>query len=46
MVNHALPKDLGSMEGRCYIHNAKQLRRQAIEVEAARTSKDVEMSML
>ena len=46
MVNTALPEDLGSMEGRCYIQDAKQLRWAAIGVEDARIAKDVEMSKL
>ena len=41
-----LPEDLGSMEGRCYIHDAEQLKWAAIGVEDARTVKMVEMSML
>ena len=26
MVNHSLPEDLGSMGGRCHIHDAEQLK--------------------
>ena len=46
MVNTALPEDLGSMGGHCYIHNAEQLRRATIGVEDIRKEEDVEMSML
>ena len=46
MVNTALPEDLGSMEVRCYIHVAEQLRSAVIGVEDARKAKYVEMSML
>ena len=35
MVNTALPEDLGSIEGRCHIHDAKQLRWAVIGVEDA-----------
>ena len=45
MVNTALPEDLGSMEGRCYIHDAEQLRRAIIGVEDARKEEAVKMSM-
>ena len=41
-----MPEDLGSIEGRCYIHDAKQLRRAIIGVEDVRITEDVEMSML
>ena len=40
-----LPKDLGSMEGRLYIYDAKQIKWAAIGVEDARTAEMVEMSM-
>ena len=46
MVKTVLPKDLGSMEGRCYIHAAMQLGWAAIGVEDAGKAEDVEMSML
>ena len=46
MVNTALPEDLGSMGGRCYLHDAKQLRWAIMGVEDARKGEDVEMSML
>ena len=46
MVNTVLPEDLGTMEVRCYIHDAKQLRWAVIGVEDARMAKYVEMSML
>ena len=46
MVNTALPKDLGSMEGHCYIHAAMQLGWAAIGAEDAGKAEDVEMSML
>ena len=39
------PEDLGSMEGRLYIHDAEQLKWAAIGVEDARTAEIVEMSM-
>ena len=39
IVNTALPEDLGSMEGRCYIHDALQLRWAVIGVEDARKAK-------
>ena len=40
------PEDLGFMEGRCYIHDAKQLKWALIGVEDARTAEVVEMSIL
>ena len=46
MVNTALPEDLGSMEERCYIHDAKQLRWAILGVEDARKAEDAEISML
>ena len=46
MGNTALPEDLGSMEGPCYIHDAEQLRRAIIGVKDARKEEDVDMSML
>ena len=46
MVNTALPEDLGTMEVRCYIRDAKQLRWAVIGVEDARMAIYVEMSML
>ena len=46
MVNTGLPEHLGSMEGRCYKHDAEQVRRAIIGVEDARKEEDVEMSML
>ena len=46
MVITALPEDLGSIEGRCYIHNTKQVRRAIIGVEDARKEEDMEISML
>ena len=41
-----LPEDLGSTEGRLYIHDAEQLKWAAIGVEDARIVEMVEMSML
>ena len=46
MVNTALPEDLGSMEGRCYIHDAKQLRWAIIGSKDARKAGGAEMSKL
>ena len=46
MVNTALPEDLRSMEGRCYIHDAKQLRWAILGVENARKAEDAGTSML
>ena len=46
IITTALPEDLGSIEGHCYIYDAKQLRGVVIGVEDARKAEDVEMSML